>query len=1013
MIFRKTKLAACVLCASLGVSSALLAEVSMEKMELDVAGQSAGVALFELAEQSGVQVILRNGVDKSLQLAPVQGRYTVSEALEMMLEDTGLSYRFSLEDTVVIELAEPESEESADASEPDEEVVITGTLLKKVDPSAPLQTITRVDIERLGVTSAEDIVRSLPQNFSSINAATSGIGSDNLGRSQGRIRDLGGNSAANLRGLGNNTTLVLINGKRTAGSPLFEGGVVNLSNIPASAIERVEVLTDGGSSIYGSDAIAGVINFILRKDYRGAETSLRVEDSINGGQELFFTQQFGFGWDSGQLTSNLSYRTTDPVESSKLGFTSQDFRPLGGDDRRPNSDQPGRIFVTEAFDPDAPLPPFPPLPGSNRNLVLPADSDGVGVTEADFIDQNLAPERFSDDIAPMITSDSKNLSFYTHIDQQLSDTVSGYLEMNYSQNEASRTGNVPRVVSVDVPASNAFNPFGVNNIVNANYEFSREVADGLIPRDRTETEQKSAGLKSGISWDLPFGDWTLDIDTNYSLSQSSGQYYTIDSSSEIFQELLASADASEAINLFGNGSAQNASLARAYGVRFDRSPEGRNYGVTGLLLGTPFSLPGGDVRLGIGSEFRRETLDYTKDGFRAIAGEEDAITKPGQEVMAVYANASIPLVGEGNQLPGIAALELTLSLRWEQYDIERLPDDITNDSFDNTSPRLGLSWRPVDELNIRASWTEAFTAPTFSQLITVQSTLPAFPLFPTFDPFNPDPDNPGQFLPAFVAVDSSFGGNPNLKPEIAETYTLGFDWTPEYIEGLSVSATYTSIDYTDKIDTLNFVKFPAEIIMAIPEFAIRNPDGTLKEINFQPINISSSLSETTDFTIAYRVDNDWGSFDWKLGGVYTGTLEDQLLPDVDPIVSDNTNFGNERWKVNTSLSWSLENYGATVRVNHSGSYLHVNQGTEEGMIDPITGFPEQIEKAPKPIASMTTVDLTGYYDFESDWRVLFGARNLFHAKPRFVNDLNYPFDLSRIDSRGRTMYVEVKKSFAI
>ena len=182
---------------------------------------------------------------------------------------------------------------------------LLGSRLQTIPAASPVYVLSRDEIDRRGLKNIEDIVRYLPQNFPSI--LSGGSFDERSPRfSQGAV-------TINLRGLGEGSTLVLVNGKRIAASPAEQGTFTDVSTIPFSAIERVEMITDGASAIYGSDAVGGVVNFILKRNFRGAETSLRYEDSSSGGDLRVIEQTLGFSWTTGNLTASFNFSEEDPV----------------------------------------------------------------------------------------------------------------------------------------------------------------------------------------------------------------------------------------------------------------------------------------------------------------------------------------------------------------------------------------------------------------------------------------------------------------------------------------------------------------------------------------------------------------------------------------------------------------------------------------------------------------------------------------------------------------------------
>ncbi|WIO73916.1 TonB-dependent receptor [Porticoccaceae bacterium LTM1] len=299
-----------------GISIALAATFSAiapsafsesKALEIDIPEQNTATALVELASETDVQIIVPRNLGTNSRSKAVSGNLTIESALDKLLEGTNLTYRFVTENMVVIQ--EKEDDDDSRKSPELEEIVVTGSNIRGVDVSAsPVLTFDQTDIEQSGFVTIEQFLRNLSQNH--------GAGINEYGS---LLSGAGGNisksSGVNLRGLGNDSTLVLLNGRRLA--PSNNGDVVDISMIPLSAIERVDVLTDGASAIYGSDAVGGVVNFTLRSNYEGAETRIRYGDHTDGNaRKIEFGQTFGTSWRSGNALVSLTINDRNPLDSS-------------------------------------------------------------------------------------------------------------------------------------------------------------------------------------------------------------------------------------------------------------------------------------------------------------------------------------------------------------------------------------------------------------------------------------------------------------------------------------------------------------------------------------------------------------------------------------------------------------------------------------------------------------------------------------------------------------------------
>lgn len=305
-------------CLMVVLASAAAAKAQpQEHFVFDLPAETLSQALRDVALRTGRNVVAPADLVGAQQAAPLSGTFTAQEAVARLLAGTGLRYRL-VQETLVVERSSPspfEKPETASGSQATSgDIVVTGSHVRGASPTSPLIILTRKDIERTAATSVEDLMRKFPQNLSAgvaeENFGVAGAGSD--------ITQYG--AGINLHGLGQRATLVLINGRRVA--PSDTGSFVDVSLIPITAIDRVEVLTDGASAIYGSDAVGGVVNFILRNDFNGIEPVVQVGTTTDGGgRQLLAGLTAGTSWRGGHALLSYEYRDDDPIRAKDRDFT--------------------------------------------------------------------------------------------------------------------------------------------------------------------------------------------------------------------------------------------------------------------------------------------------------------------------------------------------------------------------------------------------------------------------------------------------------------------------------------------------------------------------------------------------------------------------------------------------------------------------------------------------------------------------------------------------------------------
>ena len=882
--------------------------------------------------------------------------------------------------------------EQEEAREP-EVLIVTGSRLPNGPEASPITVITRPEIDARGLTSTEDIVRYLPQNFSTI---TNGGSLD--GRSP---RFQIGSVTINLRGLGEGSTLVLVNGRRLAASPAESGTFTDVSTLPFSAIERVEVMTDGASAVYGSDAVGGVVNFVMKKDYRGSETSVRYENSSSGGHRRVVEQTLGVSWGTGNVTASASYREEDPVFARDAGLdTDGDYREQGGRLYPNTFGQPGVILRFGLPSIAPPNTTYGILPDGDGTNFSPEDvvwvsNEEVATQSGNF---NLLQRGLSANAPGEAIPASEHLSAYVSAIQEIGENLTLSLSGTYARQDSIQAA-VGASFSAVVPASNYYNPFG--EPVYIAYAFEREISDGRLAGFARTTDLDRVNLSAALTWDTPLEGWTAIFSANYGKDNPYGGYPgSFNYNGPEFRAALASSDPAEAINPFGDGTVQRATLNEfsEYATRGAREGSQRVVGLS--LSGSPLELAGGPVELAVGAEMRTDTLDFDSfllNPFTFRVPDAPEIV-PESENTAWFVEFSVPLVGNANSRPGIERLSLYAAGRYDEYEIEGPFEGVlqpgSTRKFDDFVTKLGVVYYPMESLKLRATWGQAFLAATLPELF---SPVNEYTFFRFLDPLNPI-ENGGPFASVFPTT--VLGGNPDLQPQTSETTTLGFEYTPATVPGLFLSLTWSKTEFEGLIGSLNGAfgwppVYAFENWQQFPDLVRRDADGVLTYLSLQSINLSARTSEAVDFDARYTFDTTLGDFAVGVLATNTLTLETVSGPGVDPVAQEGTNQGPVELKGSTYVDWSREPWGANLTVNRTGSYENINVGVSRTDVD---GY--------------TTVDLQGTYTpSESGWRITAGVQNIFDADFPFFDSYR-GVDSAHVDFRRRIAFVDIVKEFS-
>ena len=1047
-----------VVLALLTFASASASAQSDEVFSIDIESQKAGSALVKLAQSSGMHILFAEGASTQVEVEGLKGEYRFEEALAALLTGTGLTYKVAAENFVLVQQPQVEGEENAEedeeveepaAAEEDEplelsEQTVTGSRLERGDPTALIYTLSAEDIARRGVSNLEELFRTLPWAFSSINTQTNmtGTSQDVFDDTDVYLGELGlGSSTINLRALGSANTLVLINGRRVAGLAGYEEDLINLLNIPLSAIERVEIQLDGSSAVYGADAIGGVVNFITKKNYRGISASVRNEFSETDADNSNASLQVGYAWGSGNMTATVSRDTSKPINNFKLGTETRDYRRFFGpefDLRYPvRTSQPGIVC-----DWNGRLNP-PGCAWRTPNWrQLPPGHSGVGATADDFTNDlhSVSP------IRPKNGEDSTILSYNVTVEQNLTDRLQIYADVLYSDHEAYQS-SIPIMHRYFVPTTNAYNPFGRPVVVN--YYPLREVADGKLPDPHTYAENKQRNYNVGLIWDV-FGRHQVQFNITRSESERAAWEYAsssfkrsyFDPNADAFYAAMASPDPEVALNLFGDGSVQGKSFEGVYDI--DTGPHIGANEVNARELssrGQLFSLWGGPVAYAAGVE-TRETDVYryrTNEIYRDddnVSDRNDRLReaeKPSARLTAYFVELSFPLVGDNNARPGLHSLLLSVQARrdvykstgrdgGEQYG-ERLPyplwyydgvagewtfhpdqrlseylgsDNIVERVQTKRTTRVGLRYAPTENLALRTTWSTSFQPPLSGHTFSDDDGYPWRAYFR--DPFHPDGLTGYQVYPYYNRPI-----NPDLRPESSDNFSLAFEWTPDALPGFRWYVDWSRIDFRDKIvPSRNLLAYDAGY--KFPAVVERDEAGYITLFHYTLVNISKKVSELLNNRFEYAFETRLGAF--TAGLDYTRVLEEyfEIIPDTEKAERKGTPFGSNEYFFRGSLSWIWGRWTADMNAYHSPGYETDDTGTCAQVVGrcKATGDP----RPPLTAKPLTTVDLTVTYRFDNGIRVRVGGRNIFKATSHVLWG-GLPYDARRWDARGQVLFVDL------
>ncbi|KAA1154075.1 TonB-dependent receptor [Pseudoalteromonas fuliginea] len=827
-----------------------------------------------------------------------------------------------------------------------ERIQVTGSRIKRTDiegPS-PVQSIGRAEIENMGYDNLQQLLERMP-------VAGSGTFST---RGNNQDSTANGSAAVSLRGLGADATLVLINGRRVSISAFAEGitnSFVDINSIPVSAIERIDILKDGASAIYGSDAVAGVVNVILKKDIDGVEINLGY-GGTDGPNYEETTASLVWGTTSEKSSASviIDYFKNTSLSSDEMGrLGTANQSPYGGEDFRSSRGFPGYFYVdgVKTIDPDCPA----------------ENATSSGSCLFDY-----GPYGY-------ISPASERIGAISQFEYRFDNGITGFLEMAVQHNSSVAAG-APTPLDEDagltVPASHPNNPFG-EDIQIGRY---RTVDAGARQWDiESDTLRFVAGLKGEINdW-----SWETAVQKGRSKSLQTGDRTQGWVRTDFLQQEIDAGN----YNPFG-GTYNDPTVVDRITTSLVRRGESHMTSFDANITGEAFSFGGEAVMMAAGIEYREEDVnDIPDDQFQRglIFGTESVSASADRDQYAAYVEFSIPLAEN---------LELQLAGRYDDY----------SDFGTTTNPKAALRWAPTDEVTVRGSWAQGFRAPSLAQIGLGPSQKSQFFV---------DTQRCEQTGLDCQALDYNieFSGNPDLQAEESESWNVGVIWAPTAEFGLSVDV--WSITQDNKIDEEEFGPiYAAECGNQSSTVCVRLAPtggaslGTIQKIHSTFKNLSSQEVSGVDVSANYNHSlDDLGLLKFNLEWAY----QDKFEKDGRDYTGE---YGYPEHRFIFSTNWEIGDFNTNVNISYVGEFEDTPDIDFDGNLDFDSNTSRMID-------SQTLVDLQTSYRITESTKISLGVNNLFDEEPPFAigdgdGDL-YGYASGVHNPRGRYLYTKVSFSF--
>ncbi|MCE5234106.1 MAG: TonB-dependent receptor [Mizugakiibacter sp.] len=899
-----------------------------------------------------------------------------------------------------------------------ETIVVTGSRIRRVDleTASPVFSINRAQIQQSGKLTLGDIVQQMP----SISGAANNPQVNNGGGD--------GASQVSLRGLGAERTLILVNGQR-----VVDG---DINAIPANMVERVEVLKDGASAVYGSDAIAGVVNFILRSNYQGAEFSTDYGVSSRGdGARRGFGLTFGQTGDKGSVIGGVSYNRFDAVSAASRDYskatynyrngqkvTSGSFASVGGLIFAPQFANCPNQFGAGTYDPTA--AGGNGIPAGYRCYVDPSGS-GPGDT-------------YNYQAVNLIMTPQERAHAFMLADYRLNDDIEAFLDVfhNKTTSEAELAPEPLDLAGegITLSAGNPNNPFGVP--IGGDGSLGDLAIRMLALGNRqlhytTTTDQAVAGLKGGV------GDtsWQWEADLNYGhysqLNQSFGYLDTagLGADGSLGDSCVqGSSTKGGCLNIFDQHDPTTATLLKLYAANpfYNTLYTMRQAEVS--ANGELFDLPAGAVSLAAGGAYRKEYQHYMVD-YIAVADpqtgnckiQSEACSTPNQggfSVKEAYAELFVPVLKD---LPFARAVNVTLGSRYSDY----------NTAGNTTNSKLAVEWRPIDDLLLRGTVAEVFRAPNINELYAGAAT--------SFDQYaNPcgpgDATDPvhgracqggglsrsGDQVQTLISGAIAAGGT--LKPEKGKSFDWGFVYDPSWLDGFSVNVDLWRIYLTDLI-----VRPTAQTVFNMCYSNPNSPycdgiallgNGSINTIKAPYTNLGRLDTRGVDFGFRYRLpETRFGNFALTFDSSYILQYDNDQTPGLPgDVVSHvaghyNSQYGNyARWRALAGVTWSQGPWSAAWNVRYVGPLTVGSADLGQGY-----SADQMVPGVELKYGAQAYNNLSAGYDLKAfNTHLDVGVDNAFDKQPPmfFQNNVqNANTDVNTYDTLGRYYWARVTVKF--
>jgi iron complex outermembrane receptor protein len=874
-------------------------------------------------------------------------------------------------------------------------VEVTGSLIKRIESEValPVTTITIEEAQKQGVTNAEQSLRLITQNNAG-GAATSGSVSANNG----------GASYASLRALGAQRTLVLLNGKRIINNP--NGTVaVDLNTLPSAAVERIEVLSDGASSTYGTDAIAGVINYITRKTYQGITVGAEAQIPWLGGGEIYLGNVLA-GWGNlatqgWNIFGSVNYRKQQPLQGNERDFMQTSYIPSKGFDGTSPTTFPANYTQTGTIN-TATNPTIP--------TCFPPSSIRVGNNSFCSADTQLWTQ---------VIPEQQQTSAFLRGSLALGQSNTLSLEYFWSQNVVTSQIAPSPEAGLTMRNNNPYYPGrGITPITNTALNPANPISVGwrttvLGPR---QTEITNDTQRAVLSLDGSAGTWDYAANLLWSTAKVESQFLQGYGNRQALVNGMTGANGAPFLNPFGNQTDAGLAYLQANQVLGQiQDITGTLWSINGVASTSFGNLAGGPMQLALGAEYRSEDNTFKTDVAKASQSSSSGLAgsaplrEGDRNVWAVALEMNFPILKN---------LDVGFAIRYDDY----------SDFGGTTNPKIAVKYQPVQQLLLRGSYNTGFAAPTLAQLYAPNATT--FTGGRYNDPVLCPGGVPNTAAGAVQSRDCGIqfqqlqGGNTQLQPEKSDAWTVGFVLQPT--ANFSFGIDYWNYVVTDNLGTLGettifgdptkysslFVRCsaaPPSRTGTIPGCQIPGGDPLAYIVNTQQ-NLGDTKTSGVDLQLNFNTKPEsWGALTLGIRGTYILNYEFQVEPNgqwYNPVGNFNAQFGGPvlRYQQITTLGWTMGPWSALLSNRYQSGYFDQNPAGSVA-----AGYRQNT------VGNYSVWNLVGTWAGYKGLTLQAGILNLFNADPPYSNQ-TLRFQARAYDDRfasplGRTWQLGARYEF--